>query len=682
MEGTKKNATRFEEEIKQFLKKLEFEDVDGAKDTFQINGIQVDACGGHEDTLLIIECTRRSQLGKKSIRDKIKEFRGVVENLEKGFKSHPLYKKYQFYKYVIATNNIDIRKEDILFANSANPNIYLWDDNFVSYYESLFDKIHKYAKFNLLGEMRIRPTIQNHISVPAFLVNYGDIKAYNFLINPHDLLEVAYVARRETKNERFYQRIIKKDRLTEISQYVNDNNILPNNLILAFGDDLKPFIKFHIHEKSYAGKCTSGVGISYGILEFPRDYRSCWIIDGQHRLYSFVNVNKILNLPILAFENLSIEKQCKIFLDINKNQKPVPSDLVWDLNGDMIPSEEDGIISNLVKKLNDDFGPLFYKIFIPSKGIKQKRHLLKISSICIVIKKMKLTKQITNSKTQNPYHDPKPEQLIKNLHSGLSIYFKCVEDVFSDNWKLEEKGFVLTDGGIAVVIRIFEKIVSRNVAKGKPTDEEFKKYLYPLADLFKKQYSTDDKLKKLRLSITSEGGKEEILKEFILYIRQATGDKLFGGDLESDQGKKIKDLESKLKELIRIVLSKDEKGDWFKKYASQDIFKKAMSNMEKRGEQDPSNAYKQIIFGECIAIMRTNKEKFYSIFKTGEHGFGSDMELEGAFNFLSRIRTHEVHDIGSNKKVYDDELFEIYLEKIQICISKFLPIDTHKNIIR
>ena len=120
----KSKAIRFEEEIKSFMARLGFENVDGAKDTFLINGIQVDVCGGHEDTLLVVECTMTQELKKKSIREKIKEFRGVTSSLEKGFKSSPIYKKYKFTKYMLATKNIGIRKEDIIFANYKNLNIY------------------------------------------------------------------------------------------------------------------------------------------------------------------------------------------------------------------------------------------------------------------------------------------------------------------------------------------------------------------------------------------------------------------------------------------------------------------------------------------------------------------------------------------------------------------------------
>ena len=95
--GNKKSAIQFESEITQFLKEMEFSDVDGARDTFRINGIQVDACGGWEDTLLVVECKCRKDLGRKDLRESISAFRGKIPILEKGFAKDPVYGKYKFF---------------------------------------------------------------------------------------------------------------------------------------------------------------------------------------------------------------------------------------------------------------------------------------------------------------------------------------------------------------------------------------------------------------------------------------------------------------------------------------------------------------------------------------------------------------------------------------------------------
>jgi len=85
----KKAATQFEEKIKQFLQNLEFNDVDGARDNFLINGIQVDVCGGWENALLVIECKSKQKVGEMNLRSAINEFRGKMPLLGRGFKNHP-----------------------------------------------------------------------------------------------------------------------------------------------------------------------------------------------------------------------------------------------------------------------------------------------------------------------------------------------------------------------------------------------------------------------------------------------------------------------------------------------------------------------------------------------------------------------------------------------------------------
>lgn len=145
----KLRATEFEESIKVFLERLAFANVDGAKDSFRIGGNQVDVCGGHENTLLVIECFRSQAADKEAIlRSKIREFRGSQQALERGFRSHSVYGKYKRFQYILAVKNVRVRREDLDLANER-PRIYIWDDNFREYYEDLFQKIGVYAKYNL-----------------------------------------------------------------------------------------------------------------------------------------------------------------------------------------------------------------------------------------------------------------------------------------------------------------------------------------------------------------------------------------------------------------------------------------------------------------------------------------------------------------------------------------------------
>ena len=463
--------------------------------------------------------------------------------------------------------------------------------------------------------------------------------------------------------------MINKKRIESIAQYINDDNILPNNIIISINK-----VKFHPKNSKYNPIEFPALNMSYGILEFPNDYKSCWIIDGQHRLYAFMKTNKekYFNMPVTAFENLSNEEQCKFFLDINKNQKPVPSDLVWDLNGDMLDTQTDGIISRTVKKLNNS-GPLYHMIYYPSLGVKTA--LLKISGICISIKRSKLAETNTISKTANPLYHKDSDKTETALSNALIDYFDLIKLEFEENWKLEDKGFILTDGGMSVFIYLFEKILQRITLKGKsPTKEEYKKYILPLKKLFESDYSSKEELKKLRGRTSGEGPKHDLLIEFIIFIKNEINDQLFGGDIEIIDENSFSELESNLKELINTVLLKNIGDNWFEDLKSMDkeMYSIALKHHENHGLKDKNKVYKQLTLGNCRSIIehKTYVDYFKPLFTKNEY-FYDWKEFEGSLSQIVRMRnTQKSHDVGVTKKLHDDNILKLNLDKLSKCLKE------------
>ena len=75
--------------------------------------------------------------------------------------------------------------------------------------------------------------------LPALRVHLPkDTPAYLFWCDPNDLLKVAYVARRETGREKYYQRMLNSTRIKNIRTFISDGEIFPNNIIVCF--DKKP----------------------------------------------------------------------------------------------------------------------------------------------------------------------------------------------------------------------------------------------------------------------------------------------------------------------------------------------------------------------------------------------------------------------------------------------------------
>ena len=79
-------------------------------------------------------------------------------------------------------------------------------------------------------------------------------------------------------------------------------------------------------------------GVTPGELTLPDTYKSAWIIDGQHRLYGYTDLDgneAQPHLPFLAFEDISILDETKIFADINSKQKSVQKKLLDEITGEI-----------------------------------------------------------------------------------------------------------------------------------------------------------------------------------------------------------------------------------------------------------------------------------------------------------------------------------------------------------
>ena len=427
--------------------------------------------------------------------------------------------------------------------------------------------------------------------------------------------------------------------------------------------------------------------ISYGVLTFPNDYRSCWIIDGQHRLYAFANLTKdfYFNMPVTAFENLSIEHQRKFFLDINKNQKPVNSDLLWDLSGD-IPHENDGIISNAVKQLNvDSTSPLHNRIYYPSTGIRGKRGKIKISAMCIAIKRQKIVNDVTAASIKNPLYTSDYKKTTRKTAASLAEFFDCTRELFSPNWNLGSVGFILTNGGIAVMIGLYEKILSRVMQKNRRTAsrEHFHFYLKPLASFF--SVTDANELKKLRLRSTSEGGRAELLSELVDIIRAATKEPTFGGEPKLPIGEEFTELERKLKEIIFEKLNAGN-PDWFRGVVDEATYKRALKTMEQNGIKDIKKLHLQISLGQCFNIIRQHKDLFYPLFTddSNEFAFSSSVVFESAIAIVTSARNRfEAHYTGANAKVDEERPVRDYLAKMNKCLDWALSdsVTTQRNLI-
>lgn len=111
--------------------------------------------------------------------------------------------------------------------------------------------------------------------------------------------------------EKGFQRVVKEERARQIAANVLDQGrTFPNAIVLA--TDVK------------------SLTVSSDGLKLPSALKLL-VVDGQHRLWAQRFADKEANYACMIHLGLSEVQMAKLFLEINDNQKRVPSSLRWDL---------------------------------------------------------------------------------------------------------------------------------------------------------------------------------------------------------------------------------------------------------------------------------------------------------------------------------------------------------------
>jgi len=142
-----------------------------------------------------------------------------------------------------------------------------------------------------------------------------------------------------------FQRIVNENRARQIARTVIDRErTFPNAITLASKIKMLAF-----------ADCS---------LSFP-DTSKFLVVDGQHRLYAQTFSSKDAQYACIVHLDKTEQEMAELFLEINDNQKRVPSSLRWDLVRLVRPADDEVAImtSELVFELVDrKESPFYYNI--------------------------------------------------------------------------------------------------------------------------------------------------------------------------------------------------------------------------------------------------------------------------------------------------------------------------------
>lgn len=279
------------------------------------------------------------------------------------------------YIFLFCTSNYIVGESDR--TRMEREGIVWMDVSRVKYYRDLTSQLGVLAKYQFLGEIlegKSIPALKNY-KVPAIRAKMGDQICYSMMLPPAILLKLGFVLHRTDDFSRkgTYQRYVKKQRLFSVNEYITAGNFFPNSIIIN--------IDREIDFQPGPATIPSADNVKVGTVTLPDQYKSAFIIDGQHRLYGYAGTEQKDTdvIPVIAFIKLPPEKQTNMFVDINTKAKAVKRNLIESLNGELYWNSKNhkyalsALNSMLALELNDRTdSPLFNMIEIGDSSAKNK----------------------------------------------------------------------------------------------------------------------------------------------------------------------------------------------------------------------------------------------------------------------------------------------------------------------
>jgi len=239
----------------------------------------------------------------------------------------------------------------------------------------------------------------------------SDIEAKIFLMKVKDILPIYYVAVRGRDDlPGAVQRVLSKRRIGSIKNFILEGNMFFNTFILNWVDSNYP------------------VNVDDDKLRIPQVPAGAQVIDGQHRLEGLKQAYEIKPevgeqvVIVLLTQNLTTPEAARIFLNINTEQKPVPSSLVYDLFGE-VKDKNFYIVraTDLANRLHEDPESPYYQC-IKLPGSAQGVGKVDLSAMVNAIKQYTVEQGVFNEYNLKDFESQ--YKVICNFFSVLRFFYE------------------------------------------------------------------------------------------------------------------------------------------------------------------------------------------------------------------------------------------------------------------
>jgi len=281
---------------------------------------------------------------------------------------------------------------------------------------------------------------------------FGDLKFYTLPMKVKDAVNIYYVAvRGKDKEEGAVQRVLNKQRIKSVKEFVLNGNMFFNTFILNWTNQ----------------EYTPEYDVNTRNFKIPIVPSSAQVIDGQHRLAGLEEAmrdnDSIGEKEILVSMSigLSTREAALIFLNINSEQKPVPKSLIYDLYGIVEENNTElGMIraGDIAIELNENTGSPYYKA-VKFPGAPRGSGNIDLSTVVSSLKKALEPDGVFvkyNLKDLN-----RQKQAIMNYFSALEYYYDK-----KDIWTSKTKNPFMKNAGFYGAVDFFiESLISKCAEK-------------------------------------------------------------------------------------------------------------------------------------------------------------------------------------------------------------------------
>lgn len=687
--------------------KVAFKREDGS-----VSSKQIDVFAKDDETVIIAECKTREVRGRKSLQKDLHETAYLQKLIANSVRDHFGSGFSPKILWLYVTQNIIWSEPDL--GRAAANNIRVITENELQYFEAYISHLGTAGRYQFLAEFFQGQDIPNleETKVAAVRGRLGKDTFYSFTIPAGHLLKLAFVNHHALNNPEgrpAYQRMIDKKRLAGIGKFIAEGGYFPTNLLINFVQSCK----FEL-----AGKQDGdGSKLQFGHLTLPSKYKSAWVIDGQHRLFGFTNLeDKYLKQPlfVVAFEKLDTLKEADLFITINHKQKSVPSSLLVALQADLQMGSDDpeealaALASFLIRKISaDPASPLYGRFQIPGVPATELQ-VLTVPEIQKGLRRSQLLGRVVKKARLSGYFSAATDDLtLERARKALNGYFSLLEAASPEAWAAGRTGYILTNPGVRAHIMMLSEALRYLHGLGKidpllASPEQIKdkvaEFAAPMFDWLKS--AKNDEMEERFARRYGEGG----VKEYFYHLCDllSKDHPTFGPDEYREFRDKSKDerqthakldVEDLTKLISKVVIEKlkeiygvDELPSGEKKYwelgiadskIKEDAYKaQQQTKPEKRA---PREAYLHLIDFEKIIKQKGNWEHFKPIFNIPKPGVvlkSKEYHLDwlNDFNEIRRVASHS----SIYRQLADEDLDHLAWIKAEVysrCVAAGLSVE-------